>query len=102
MPELPELDPLVHGQLRLAVLSILSTVDNADFTYLRDRTGSTDGNIAAHLLKLEQAGYIAVEKTFLNRKPLSIYRMTETGRTALTNYIRNLKKLLGGEFNKGK
>jgi DNA-binding MarR family transcriptional regulator len=102
MPELPELDPIVHGQLRLAVLSILSTLDTADFTYLRDRTNSTDGNIAAHLLKLEQAGYIAVEKTFLNRKPLSIYRITETGRSALANYIRNLKKLLGGEFNKAK
>jgi hypothetical protein len=50
MPELPELDQVVHGQLRLAVLSILSTVEKADFTYLRDRTNSTDGNIAAHLL----------------------------------------------------
>lgn len=102
MPELPELDQVVHGQLRLAVLSILSTVEKADFTYLRDRTGSTDGNIAAHLLKLEQAGYISVEKTFLNRKPMSIYRITETGRTALSTYIRNLKKLLGAEFNKAK
>ena len=102
MPELPELDPIVHGQLRLAVLSILSTVDTADFTYLRDRTGSTDGNIAAHLLKLEQAGYIKLEKRFLNRKPLSIYRITEAGRAALTTYIRNLKKLLGGEFNQAK
>jgi DNA-binding MarR family transcriptional regulator len=102
MPELPELDQVVHGQLRLAVLSILSTVEKADFTYLRDRTGSTDGNIAAHLLKLEQAGYISVEKTFLNRKPMSIYRITESGRTAFATYIRNLKKLLGGEFNKVK
>lgn len=102
MPVLPELDQVVHGPLRLAVLSILSTVEKADFTYLRGRTASTDGNISAHLLKLEQAGYISVEKTFLNRKPLSIYRITETGRSALTTYIRNLKKLLGAEFNKTK
>ncbi|HYL93498.1 MAG TPA: transcriptional regulator [Alphaproteobacteria bacterium] len=102
MPELPELDQIVHGQLRLAVLSILSAVTKADFTYLRDRTGSTDGNIAAHLLKLEQAGYISVEKTFQNRKPLSVYRLTEAGRSALTTYIRNLKKLLGKEFQKTK
>ena len=102
MPDLPELDQVVHGQLRLAVLSILSTVEKADFTYLRDRTNSTDGNIAAHLLKLEQAGYISVEKTFLNRKPMSIYRLTGAGRTALTTYIRNLKKLLGADFNKQK
>jgi DNA-binding MarR family transcriptional regulator len=99
MPELPELDQIVHGQLRLAVLSILSAVAKAEFTYLRDRTRSTDGNIAAHLLKLEQAGYISVEKTFVDRKPTSTYRITNAGRTALANYIRNLKKLLGGDFD---
>src|SRR5205807_8263316 len=98
MPELPELDQVVHGQLRLAVLSILSTVEKADFTYLRDRTGSTDGNIAAHLLKLEQAGYISVEKTFLNRKPMNIYRITENGRYDLYTYIRILNKILDVKF----
>jgi|SRR5882724_337262 len=102
MPELPELDQIVHGQLRLAVLSILSAVAKAEFTYLRNRTGSTDGNIAAHLLKLEQAGYISLEKTFVDRKPTSMYRITNAGRTALANYIRNLKKLLGGDFNQPK
>src|SRR5690349_8589844 len=100
MPDLPELDQIVHGPLRLAVLSILSSLEKADFTYLRDRTGSTDGNIAAHLLKLEQAGYISVQKAFVNRKPTSTYRITNAGRTALANYIRNLKKLLGGDFNR--
>ena len=95
MADLPELDPVVHGKLRLAVLSLLSSVDDAEFTWLRDKTGSTDGNLGAHLLKLEEANYIAVEKKFILRKPVTLYRMTEKGRTALAGYIRALRKLLG-------
>lgn len=95
MPDLPELDPIIHGKLRLAILSLLSGVDNAEFTWLRDKTGSTDGNIGAHLLKLEEAGYIRVEKKFILRKPVTLYRMTENGRAAFTAYVRALKTLLG-------
>lgn len=95
MADLPELDPVVHGKLRLAVLSLLSSVDDAEFTWLREKTGSTDGNLGAHLLKLEEAKYIAVEKKFILRKPVTLYRMTEKGRTALAGYIRALRKLLG-------
>lgn len=98
MPELPELDPVIHGKLRLAILSLLSAVAEAEFTYLREQTGSTDGNLGAHLLKLEQAGYVAVKKTFIRRRPTTIYRVTERGRTAFTNYVRNLKQLLGGQL----
>lgn len=79
MPELPELDPVIHGKLRLAILSLLSAVAEAEFTYLREQTGSTDGNLGAHLLKLEQAGYVAVKKTFIRRRPTTIYRVTERG-----------------------
>src|SRR5664279_2846910 len=95
MPDLPELNPVVHGKLRLALLSLLAGVEQADFTWLRDKTGSTDGNLGAQLLKLEEAGYVAVEKKFVQRKPQSIYRMTEKGRTALTEYVQALKQLLG-------
>lgn len=95
MADLPELDPVVHGKLRLAVLSLLSSVEDAEFTWLRDKTGSTDGNLGAHLLKLEEASYIAVEKKFILRKPITLYRMTEKGRAALAGYIRALRKLLG-------
>lgn len=95
MADLPELDPVVHGKLRLAVLSLLSSVEDAEFTWLRDKTGSTDGNLGAHLLKLEEAKYIAVEKKFILRKPVTLYRMTDKGRTALSGYIRALRKLLG-------
>jgi DNA-binding MarR family transcriptional regulator len=95
MPDLPELDPIIHGKLRLAIVSLLSSVDDAEFTWLRDKTNSTDGNLGAHLLKLEEAGYIEVEKKFILRKPITLYRMTEKGRSALAGYIRALRTLLG-------
>ena len=67
MPELPELNPVIHGKLRLALLSLLSGVEEADFTWLRTKTGSTDGNLGAQLLKLEEAGYVTVKKRFVQR-----------------------------------
>ncbi|MFZ1083327.1 MAG: transcriptional regulator [Terracidiphilus sp.] len=96
MPELPELNPIIHGKLRLALLSLLIGVEEAEFTWLRAKTGSTDGNLGAQLLKLEEAGYVTVEKKFVQRKPQSIYRVTEAGRSALTEYVQALKQLLGG------
>jgi DNA-binding HxlR family transcriptional regulator len=96
--ELPELDPVVHGKLRLAVLSLLITLEEADFTWLRQRTGSTDGNLGAQMLKLEEAGYVAMEKRFAGRKPQTLYRMTPVGREALATYVSALKHLLGGAF----
>jgi len=94
--ELPELDPVVHGKLRLAVLSLLIGVEKADFTWLRDKTGSTDGNLGAQMLKLEEAGYVAMQKRFAGRKPQTLYRITPAGRKALANYVAALKRLLGG------
>jgi DNA-binding MarR family transcriptional regulator len=93
---LPELDPIVHGQLRLAVLSLLAGVEEADFKWLREKTGSTDGNLGANLTKLEEARYIRVRKRFVANKPNSLYRLTPAGRKALSSYIHALKKLLGG------
>ena len=95
MPELPELDPVVHGKLRLAVLSLLIGVEEADFSWLRQKTGSTDGNLGAQMLKLEEAGYVAMEKRFAGRKPQTLYRMTPAGREALAEYVVALKQLLG-------
>src|SRR4051794_33554206 len=96
--ELPDLNPVIHGKLRLALLSLLMTVEEADFTWLRARTGSTDGNLGAQLAKLEEAGYVAVEKKFVQRKPQTLYRMTEEGRKALAEYVRALKQLLGASI----
>ena len=95
MPELPELNSVIHGKLRLALLSLLSGVEEADFTWLRTKTGATDGNLGAQLLKLEEAGYVTVKKRFVQRKPQTLYRMTEQGRTALSEYVQALRALLG-------
>jgi DNA-binding HxlR family transcriptional regulator len=95
MPDLPELNPVVHGRLRLALLSLLSGVEGAEFTWLRAKTEATDGNLGAQLLKLEEAGYVAVKKKFVLRKPQTLYRITKTGRQALAEYVQALKELLG-------
>jgi DNA-binding MarR family transcriptional regulator len=94
--ELPELDPVIHGKLRLAVMSLLVGVEQADFTWLREKTGSTDGNLGAQMLKLEEAGYVGMEKRFAGRKPQTVYRLTPAGRKALAKYVAALKRLLGG------
>ena len=99
MPELPELNPVIHGKLRLAILSLLSTVEEAEFTWLRGKTGSTDGNLGTQLAKLEEAGYVHVEKKFVQRKPQTLYRMTDAGRQALTEYVQALRTLLGAAID---
>jgi len=101
MPELPELNPVIHGKLRLALLSLLSGVDEAEFTWLRAKTGATDGNLGAQLMKLEEAGYVTVEKRFVMRKPQTLYRMTEAGRAALAEYVAALRELLGSAVIRG-
>jgi DNA-binding HxlR family transcriptional regulator len=95
MADLPELNPVVHGRLRLALLSLLSGVEEAGFRWLRSKTEATDGNLGAQLLKLEEARYVAVKKKFVLRKPQTLYRITETGPQALTEYVQALKQLLG-------
>jgi len=75
--------------------ALLSPLTGAEFTWLREKTGASDGNLGAQLLKLEEAGYVTVEKRFVQRKPQSLYRMTEAGRTALTEYVQAPKQLLG-------
>src|ERR1700723_2263757 len=95
MRELPELNPVIHGKLRLVILSLLTGVEVAEFTWLRIRTGSTDGNLGAQLQRLENAGYVTIEKRFVLRKPQTLYRLTEVGRDALAEYVAALKDLLG-------
>jgi DNA-binding HxlR family transcriptional regulator len=95
MPDLPSLNPVVHGRLRLALLSLLRGVEEAEFTWLRAKTEATDGNLGAQLLKLEEAGYVALKKKFVFRKPQILYRITEAGRDALTEYVQALRQLLG-------
>ncbi|MDE6858128.1 MAG: transcriptional regulator [Alistipes sp.] len=79
---LKELNPLLHSQLRLAVMSILMNVEQADFVYLKEKTDSTAGNLSVQLDKLSAAGYIEVEKTFAGKKPRTVCRISDTGRRA--------------------
>lgn len=94
---LQPLDPLLHSELRLSVMSLLASVEEADFVYLREKTGATAGNLSVQIDKLSQAGYIEVEKGYEGKKPRTLCRMTETGRNAFIAYF----KVLRSYFPKG-
>lgn len=89
-----ELDPLLHSQLRLAVMSILMNVEEADFVYLRQTTESTAGNLSVQLDKLADAGYIDIEKGFAGKKTHTVCRVTPLGRHAFETYVDALKSYL--------
>ena len=89
-----QIDDLIHSRIRLAVMSVLAVVDEADFIFLREKIGATDGNLSVHLKKLEDGKYIGVKKSFINRKPVTHYKLTKVGRKALESYIDKLEKLL--------
>jgi DNA-binding MarR family transcriptional regulator len=89
-----QLDDVIHSRIRLAVVAVLAAVDEADFTYLRDQVNATDGNLGAHLGRLEDAGYVTVRKKFVERKPISRYRLTREGRRAFADYVDRLERLL--------
>lgn len=89
-----ELDPLLHSQLRLAIVSILMSAVEADFVYLKEQTQATAGNLSVQIDKLREANYIAVEKTFEGKKPRTVCRMTDTGRRAFEDYVQTVKLYL--------
>lgn len=85
---------MLHSQLRLAVMSILMTVEQADFVYLKEKTEATAGNLSVQLDKLSGARYIELEKGFSGKKPRTVCRMTETGRKAFEEYVSALREYL--------
>ncbi|MCC8037189.1 MAG: transcriptional regulator [Bacteroidales bacterium] len=89
-----ELDPLLHSQLRLAVMSILMNVEEADFVFLREKTQSTAGNLSVQPDKLSTAGYIDVQKGFVGKKTRTTCHVTEKGRAAFEQYVQDIKALL--------
>lgn len=91
-----ELNPLLHSQLRLAIMSILLSVDEAEFVFLKERTQSTAGNLSVQLDKLSEAGYIGVEKSFVGKKPRTVCRITPVGKKAMEEYVEALKEYLSG------
>lgn len=91
---LKELNPLLHSELRLGIMSILVSVDSADFVYLRTNTGATAGNLSVQIDKLQKAGYITVEKGFNGKMPRTMCRITDAGREAFREYVERIKEYL--------
>ena len=92
---LRQLNPLIHSELRLAVMSILVGVESADFVFLREQTGASAGNLSVQVDKLQKAGYIAVEKGFKGKMPCTTCRITEQGIAAFEEYVESLKSYIG-------
>ena len=90
----PKLDPVLHSELRLAVMSVLAGVDSADFSYLKQQTGATSGNLSVQIDKLTTAGYITVEKGFKGKMPCTTCRITPAGLSAFNVYVEALKAYL--------
>ena len=88
------LDPLLHSELRLAIMSLLISADEAEFPYIKEQTGATAGNLSVQVDKLSAAGYITVEKTFKGRRPCTICRITPAGLKAFEDYVEALKGYL--------
>ncbi len=97
MKRYKDLDPLLHSQLRLAVISILVSAEVAEFTYIREQTGSTAGNLSIQITKLKEAGYIEVEKKFRNNYPQTLCSITPLGKQRFVEYVNSLKEYLNPE-----
>ncbi|HMO31674.1 MAG TPA: transcriptional regulator [Lacibacter sp.] len=89
-----ELDPILHSQLRLAVMSLLIGVKEAEFTFIREKTGATAGNLSVQITKLKEAGYVDVIKQFKENYPQTICRVTPQGVRAFENYVKALQSYL--------
>lgn len=94
MKEFKELDPLLHSQLRLAIMSLLMSVEEAEFTFIKDKTNSTAGNLSVQLNKLKEAGYITIKKSFKNNYPQTMCSITNKGFKAFEEYVNDLKQYI--------
>ena len=93
--EFKELDPILHSQLRLAVISLLISVKEAEFTFLKEKTNATAGNLSVQIQKLKEVGYIDVTKQFKDNYPQTICRITAAGIRAFEQYVKDLQSYLG-------
>jgi DNA-binding MarR family transcriptional regulator len=96
LPQINDIDRLVHEPARLMVLANLYVLESADFTFLMNQTGLTWGNLSSHLSKLEEAGYVQIDKSFVNKKPQTMLSLTEEGRSAFQNYRRQMQQFMQG------
>ena len=92
--DIERIDDVIHGRLRLGIMAYLSSGGMADFNELKARLQATDGNLSVHLRKLEDAGYVAIDKTFVGKKPLTRVALTEQGRSAFVNYLDAMARLV--------
>ncbi len=90
-----DLDPLLHSQLRLQIISLLSNVREAEFSYLKEKTGATAGNLSVQINKLAEAEYISITKAFRDNYPLTTCKITTKGIKAFETYVKNLKDYIG-------
>lgn len=88
------LDDVIHGRVRLGIVAYLASAEVADFTELKDLLEVTQGNLSVHLRKLEEAGYVSIDKSFVGRKPLTRVRLTEAGREAFAGYLKAMGRLV--------
>jgi DNA-binding MarR family transcriptional regulator len=93
LPSIPKIDKTIHEPARLMIMAYLFVVESADFLFLQRQTGLTWGNLSSHLSKLEDAGYVAIEKEFLDKKPHTTVHLTDKGRTAFQEYRENMKQV---------
>jgi len=93
---LKKLDPLLHNELRLAIMSLLISLEQADFPYIKEKTEATSGNLSVQLQKLKDAGYIKMEKRFKDNYPQTLCKITAKGIEAFEKYVATIKKYLGG------
>ena len=89
-----DLDPLIHSQLRLAIISMLVSTEKVEFTHIKEETKAAAGNISIQIKNLQEAGYIKVEKTFMNNYPKTMLSITDEGVKAFESYVNNLKKYI--------
>jgi len=94
--DIEKIDEVIHGRMRLGIMAYLSGADSADFNGLKTRLQATDGNLSTHLRKLEDAGYVAIDKSFVDRKPLTRVTLTPQGRKAFTLYLDAMSRLVSG------
>ncbi len=92
-----EIDDIIHARIRLAIMTILLTRGKTDFATLKKQTKTSDGNLSTHLRKLEDADYIVVEKSFIDRKPITIYWVSDNGKKAYANYIATIERLVSSK-----
>lgn len=92
--DIDRIDDVIHGRMRLGVMAYLASAEVADFNELKALLKATQGNLSIHLRKLEDAGYITIEKSFLGRKPLTQARLTQAGRTAFVRYLAAMQQLV--------